>query len=398
MEEATGPELAPWHLITCEYPPDRAGVGDHTYRLAGGLAAAGDEVHVWCPGREGDAASDGDGDAGGVTVHRTLGRFRPRDLWATGRALDAIPGPRRLLVQWVPHGYGYRSLNLPFCLWVLARSRLRGDPVELVVHEPFLPFRPGALRQCAAAAVHRLMILVLLLAPRRVWITVPAWEARLRPYALRRRLPMLWLPAVCTIPCHDDPHRVRTLRATLLRGRAGLVGHFSTYAASAREALAAIVPALVRPEGGPAVLLLGRDGETFARDLCRRHPELASAVTAPGLLSPEELSLHLQTVDLLCQPYPDGVSSRRSTAMTSLAHGVPVVTTWGELSEPLWRESGAVHLVPAGDAPSLTQAVTDTLADPAACRRLADAGQALYRRRFALPRVVDRLRAECASG
>ena len=39
-----------WHLITCEYPPDVGGISDHTAQLASGLAAAGDEVHVYCPG------------------------------------------------------------------------------------------------------------------------------------------------------------------------------------------------------------------------------------------------------------------------------------------------------------------------------------------------------------
>ena len=37
--------------------------------------------------------------------------------------------PRRLFVQWVPHGFGYKSLNMPFCLWVWRRAR-GGDSVH----------------------------------------------------------------------------------------------------------------------------------------------------------------------------------------------------------------------------------------------------------------------------
>src|SRR6476646_9304789 len=101
------------HGLTCEYPPQRGGVSDYTYLVAGGLAAAGDEVHVWCPGATGAAPAQR-----GVTVHRALGRLGLADLRRTGRALDAFPGPRRILLQWVPHGFGMRAMNVPFCAWL----------------------------------------------------------------------------------------------------------------------------------------------------------------------------------------------------------------------------------------------------------------------------------------
>ena len=42
--------LDPWHIVTGEYPPARGGVSDYTFAIANGLASAGDEVNVWCPG------------------------------------------------------------------------------------------------------------------------------------------------------------------------------------------------------------------------------------------------------------------------------------------------------------------------------------------------------------
>src|SRR6202008_3297942 len=95
-----------WHVITCEYPPQSGGVSDYTYLAAKGLASHGDEVHVWCP-----TAGERAPEAPGVEVSQVLGRFSIFDLKNLGRNLDAFPGPRRLLVQWVPHGFGYKSLN-----------------------------------------------------------------------------------------------------------------------------------------------------------------------------------------------------------------------------------------------------------------------------------------------
>ena len=93
----------------------------------------------------------------------------------------------------MPHGFGQRSLNLGFCLWVARRARA-GDLVDVVVHEPYLEFGWGPLRHLTMAVVHRLMTAVLLRAADRVWISTPAWESRLRPYALGRAIEMRWLP------------------------------------------------------------------------------------------------------------------------------------------------------------------------------------------------------------
>ena len=168
-----------WHLITCEYPPDVGGISDHTAQLASGLAAAGDEVHVYCPGRARPAA-------GGVHLHPVLGTFSSADLRRAGERIDACPGSRRLVIQWVPHGFGQRSLNLGFCLWVARRARA-GDLVDIVVHEPYLDFGWGPLRHLAMAAVHRLMTAVLLRAADRVWISTPAWEVAAASLRARSR-------------------------------------------------------------------------------------------------------------------------------------------------------------------------------------------------------------------
>src|SRR5580704_14787370 len=68
-----------WHIITCEYPPLTGGVSDYTFQVAGGLAAQGDEVHVWHPEHPVPAPS-----LEGVTVHGDLGQVTPSDLARVG--------------------------------------------------------------------------------------------------------------------------------------------------------------------------------------------------------------------------------------------------------------------------------------------------------------------------
>ena len=153
------------------------------------VAGCGEEVHVWCPGTSGAS------DDRGVTVHREMGGLGPADL---RRVSAALQGSRRLLVQWVPHAFGRRSLNVAFCRWLL-RRRHQGDEIDVIVHEPFLPFA-GSLKVKGAAAVHRLMTAYVLRSAARAWITIPAWEPYLRPYAPKRDLGFEWLPVPSNVP------------------------------------------------------------------------------------------------------------------------------------------------------------------------------------------------------
>ena len=101
-------------------------------------------------------------------------------------------------MQWVPHGFGQRAMNLPFCFWLWRRS-VAGDAVELIVHEPFMTFS-GGIRQCAVAAVQRAMTLMLMSAARRVWVTTRAWAPLLEPYLSGRGTAIEWLPVPSNLP------------------------------------------------------------------------------------------------------------------------------------------------------------------------------------------------------
>ena len=147
-----------------------------------------------------------------------------------------------------------------------------------------------------------------------------------------------------------------------------------------------------------SVLLLGRTSAEVARALVAAQPSLDGRLHATGTLSPEDVSRHIGACDIMLQPYPDGVSSRRTSAMAALSHGIPMVTTIGPLSEALWSEAGAATLVPVEEMGSLADAAASLLTSPARRQQLAARAQALYRDRFALQHTVNTLRTlPCAS-
>lgn len=378
-----------WHILASEYPPQIGGVSDHSFAMANAFSARGDQVHVWCTPAAGDSPAQA-----GVTVHRTFGEFAGADLRATGRGLDDFPSPRRLIVQWVPHGFGWKGMNLAFCAWLWNRSR-RGDRVELIVHEPFMPLE-GPVHHVALGVVQRAMAAILLRAASDVWVTTPGWIDRLRPYSPFRMLPLRWIPVPSTVPVTNDGQLARRLREKLGGGGRTLVGHFGFGGAQSVELLAAAFRVIAKDPGAQLVLI-GRGSEALHADLLERVPEAAGCLHVTGELDSSDVSAWLSACDFLLQPYPDGVTTRRTTTVTALAHGTPVLTTLGALTEPMWGESAAVALSTAGDAEAYAMAARRLLNSPAERTRLKFAGRTLYRARFDIDRMIDQLRSASES-
>ena len=370
------------HFLTPEYPPRTGGVADYTHQIATELSRAGERVHVWGP--SGSAAQPGSS----IVVHPDLGRFRAADLRRASRLLDAYPSPKRLVVQWVPHGYGRRAMNVQFCLWLWRRS-VAGDAIDVIVHEPFVTFS-GGLRQWIVAAVQRGMTLILMGAARRVWVTTRAWTPLLEPYLAGRAISIQWLPVPSNLPPPDGV-AAKEVRHRYAAGNGGLIGHVGTYGPLVTSLLDAAIVHVAEADASAHVLLIGSGSEAFRSALVARDRSLAARVSATGTLSVSELSAHIAACDVLLQPYPDGVTSRRTSAMAGLFARVPVVTTLGKLTERFWRDDTPVALAPVGDTQGLAQHVLRLLGDPAERRRQADAGGALYDRWFDVRHTVAAL-------
>jgi glycosyltransferase involved in cell wall biosynthesis len=260
-----------------------------------------------------------------------------------------------------------------------------------MVHEPYLAFGGGGLRWTAAASVHRVMTAILIHAASRIWIAIPRWERRWRPYAFGRDVPFTWLPIPSSLPM-PAPEEVRRVRGRHAPEGGPIVGHLSSYGTVATRALSVTVPAILQHTPNAAIVLLGQHADRLHQQLVRDHPQFAARIRATGTLSPQALVDQIGACDLLIQPYPDGVSSRRTSAMAGLALGIPVITTTGSLTESLWAETRAVSLVSVDDSHALTVEALRLLSDAGARRDLGARGHDVYRQYFDLRHTIAALR------
>lgn len=370
-----------WHILTGEYEPQPGGVSDYTVLVARGLARAGDDVHVWTP-------SDGaDGpDATGVVVHRLPDHFGSRGLALLSKHLRDDHVTRRLLVQYVPQAFGWKGANVGFCLWLRAQTR---ESIWVMFHEVAHPIGlQYTWLQNGLGLVTRGMASLVASAAARLFVSTPAWTPQLRSMC-GPEVPITWLPVPSAIPI--DGGDVSALRA-LYAGEYPLVGHFGTCGSLITPRLFATFLHLSQLSNARFVLF-GRGSDVAARLAARDWPTLAGRLHGAGSMSPAAVSRHLAACDVMVQPYPDGITGRRTSAMAALAHGRPVVTTLGLLTEPLWRRSAGVRLAPADNPFALAAEVATILRDPDELARLSAEARATYESCFDLRHTIAALRA-----
>jgi glycosyltransferase involved in cell wall biosynthesis len=348
------PQASPqptWHLITCEFAPRVGGVADFTQIIADVLSPEF-PVHVWAP-----SPAVGAGES--VVVHALESGFAATSLIALDRRLEACRPPRRLFVNWVPHGYGYKSLNVPFCLWLGRRAR-RGDEM--------------------AAAVHRLMLRVLLGAATRVWVSTSSFSDDVRRFAPRPIRPV-WLPVASPIGRVEAAGDATTLRSRLA-GDAPIVGHFGTCHALVAPLLTDILGGLSAARPDVHFILVGRNTEAFTESLIAGGVVKRHRILRFGEQNTGDLSLLLQCCDVFVQPYHDGVSARRTTLMALLQHGSAIVTAHGHRTEALWLAGRAIHLLPRAEPDLFVSAVLELLRNPAEREELGRQARAVYLNHF----------------
>ena len=374
-----------WHLVTGEYPPQSGGVSDYCEQVARGLAAAGEEVHVWAP-----AAPEPPGATDGVHLHRLPRGFRLSGLHDLAEGLDSCPGPRRLLVQYVAGSFGYHAMNLPFCLWLYGRRR---ESLWLMFHEYAYPMgwrlKPS---HNLLGLVTPAMSAILAARARRIFVSTPAWIERI-PALVRTRRPIDWLPIPSNIPTSiGTPVSSPAIDAVTKDPGAVVVGHFGTYGPYIAALLDEVLPPLFAGKPGRKLLLLGRGGPRYAVGLVARHRGIEGRIAATGALPAPELAAHIRACDLMLQPYDDGATSRRSSLMACLALGKPVVTNLGDSSEPIWRDSGAVSIAARPDAGLIVAAAEELIASSELRPELGRRAAALYRNTFVIERTLETLR------
>jgi glycosyltransferase involved in cell wall biosynthesis len=321
-----------------------------------------------------------------LVIRRTDGRWfqvTSREEVDVRSLIHALRMNDGVIVQYNPFMYG-RWGFAPWLPAVLARTRRGGVPprIGLMIHEPYVPFTN--VRSVVMGLWQRSQLAALRANADVVLASIEAWANRFR--LGRSGQKAVHLPVGSNLPdmsAFRDVERARTGIAedtvvmTTLGGRHPSL--LRTYVIEALNATCA--------QGFPVVYLNLGAGAPIP---CGLSPRID--VRTPGLVSAEELASMLATADIFLAPSVDGVSTRRTSLMAALQHGVAVVGTEGPLTDGILRRARtALALTPVGQMSLFADAVAQLAESEKDRRAIGMSGKALYEREFDWPVLSNRL-------
>lgn len=255
--------------------------------------------------------------------------------------------------------------NFPIVAWkrvifspllAMAIARLRGRRVILVQHEWAGLHR---LRRLTYLPALRLADVIVMVSPlvRSELADDPIAGSTARKVALAALPPNIEAPAGIT----DSPLRQRLAQARS-EGRL-VIGHFgSIYPSKQPNALLEIGAALKQRGLKPLVAYIGsfiRGMDRVEEDFHARAAELGlgdDVIVSGFVASDHEVFGLFNQVDVFCYPLDEGLTARRSSVLTCVQSGRPVIVTGPKLPDefnhhPRFRElidRGAIVLIPRG--------------------------------------------------
>jgi glycosyltransferase involved in cell wall biosynthesis len=310
-----------------------------------------------------------------VQIEHAFCAHRRRDVGAIADRV-AVDQPDWVVLQFNQFSFGRWGLN-PFLPLAIRSIRRRSPATRIAVmfHEDFVP--PSSWKFRIMRVWQKWQFKALGRAADVVLFSIDPWVGRYASWFPGRRV--MHMPVGSNIP------QIKIARGDA-RSRLGIANDAVVLAlfgsAHAKRNLPWVQAAVraARTVGLPVILLyVGANVET-AREAAGNDTEMI----ADGTLPPDEVSRRIAAADIYLAPFSDGISTRRTSMLSGLQHGIAVVGTRGEATdEMLLRENGrSFVLTAAEDVQAYGDAVVKLALDQSRRQELAARGAELYRREF----------------
>jgi len=377
-------------IISPEYPPDIGGVSFFSEILANVLAAEGTNVWVISSSVAPTTLE------GPIKVIADPRIFQIKRLRKLDASTTLAPKYSRIFLQWVPHGFGYKSLNLFFVLWVAWRVLFRSNPLWLMVHEPFLEFG-GNFRVNIASLVHRFMIWILLRLASRAFASNRKWIEKINGWKPDSLLVEI-LPVPSTILENNNPGKnlIPVCEEEDFESwKKKPIGHFGTFGHNTVRYLEKIIPGVLNKSKGSSFLLIGKGSQEFRNKLILKNPELASRVAATGSLGNSELIKRVSECSVMVQVCEGGVSFRNTSIMAALSLAKPVVANSGLFTEREWHDWDSVNLCNDNDFHCLIDNIQFLVDNPKSAIKKGLKNFEIYHENFSKEKILEVLKKGC---
>ena len=361
-------------IVTGKLFQPRDGVGDYAWHLARALSR---EHRVSLVGQLGGEHRSGNDGPRVFPVAEGWGAAGRRHLVRIVRDLR----PDVLNVQYTPFLYHRWGLNLGLPL-LLLRLRMQGLPIVTMVHEPFVPLRTW--KWWILGPIQRALLALWISASRRVLVSIWAWTEMLRRTYRWRAGDIRWL----AVGSNLDPVTVSAEERRHTREEWGLPPNGVVLVmlnplgtGKQFELVSRVWKRLASRQEEVGLLIVGVGRE----EALRRFPAAPDGdrTAYTGFVPDEVASRLLGCSDVALAPYVDGLSTRRSSTISMMAHGLPIVSTRGELTDPEVFDDFPVSLVSPDDETGFERAIEELIHSPEKRAEAAEHTRRFFQHHFA---------------
>ncbi|MCM2277955.1 MAG: glycosyltransferase family 4 protein [Oligoflexia bacterium] len=397
MPSPSRPDKLHLAVICPHFPPQPGGVSDYAARLCQEFVREGHAVTAWTaePRPEAIPGVDLRPIAANPASGWNAAAFRRIEREIRECAASAV------ILQYTPYLYSPRRWGIHPALssWFANLGGRLGRPVALLAHELHYPLGLSADRLCVGTPQF-FQFLALAHFADLIWFTYEIPLLRYRrafPWAAKR---FDWFPVGSAI----DPRLGESAplpSEAWHEGKRLLLQFGSSHPSrSFDHSLRALKRAheLLASRGQEAALaFVGLDDSEVQQKL-REHgwTELAPLARGLGYQSAAATSAWMRRAEVVLAPFVDGISTRRSSVMTALAHGKAVVTTRGVHTDPSVGWDRFTALAGADDPEGFARSAAELLADGARAAELGRAALARYEELFSWETIARGMLARLA--
>ena len=363
------------HIITAALPPKLDGIGDYTAHLAAELARSATVTVL-----TGIPAPD---PIPGVQVETAFSADDPRSVRdLMGRVMKDTPD--WVLLQFNQFSFGKWGLNpyLPLAMRQIKR-RCPRTRFAWMAHEDFVPVI--SWKFAVMTTWQRWQFWMLGRSADVIFFSIDPWVDQYRCWFPGK--PVVHLPVGSNIPRIAIPREEARARLGIAPETL-VLGLFGTaHSSRLLHLIRAAVQAAYKENPDVLALYIG----PHSKAVCEALQGLP--VLAEGPFPADEVSRRFAAMDVYLVPITGGVSSRRTSLMTALQHGIPTVSTSGiQTDRMLLAENEKAFLLTDVDTPEAFTAAFLRLAnDRTLQQRLGQQGEQLFCQKFAWGKVADRL-------
>lgn len=342
-------------FVTGEYPPMQGGIGDVTRELARMMAAQGHQIYVFTR-----IQARGASEPNVEVLPAVNGRWG----WSTNSLIRAWAANNRLDVIDIQFQTAAYNMH-PSIHWL--PDSIRAVPVVVTFHDlrvPYLLPKAGPAREWIVRRLAR--------RADGVITTNHADEITLRNrwhIEHVRRIPIGSSIDAGLPPDYDRPTRRAAMGIgpdNLLIGYFGFLNNSKgglVLLEALRQLIAQGIPAHLVMIGGRVGASDPTNADYAAQvDAFISRHSLDGYLHWTGFTEGSELSAWFHDSDLIALPYLDGASLRRSSLMTVLAQGRPIVTTTPQMDIP--ELADAIEVAPPNDPGALAASMLYLWQDP----------------------------------